>query len=149
MRRASPGQQSPARAGGHGRDARCRRTTLAPMRVLVLGGLGFVGRAVCGALGRSGMDVVSASRAQQARGTFNRHVSLDRRDEGQLATALRDLEPDILVDLACYQPAEVEAVVRNFSGARYIFMSTVIKPILVGKTAREGEFTPLEGDVPL
>jgi nucleoside-diphosphate-sugar epimerase len=119
------------------------------MRILVIGGLGFVGRAVCGALRLSGVEVVSASRARATRGTVNRHVSLDRRDEGQLATALRDLEPDILVDLACYQPADVEAVVRNFSGARYIFMSTGVYPNLFGKTAREGEFTPLEGDVPV
>jgi len=87
------------------------------------------------------------SRSASAHGSFDRHVRLDRRDEAQLVTALREVEPDILVDLACFQPGEVDAVVRTFTGTRYLFMSTGVYPNLFGKTATEGDFVPLAGEV--
>lgn len=118
------------------------------MRILVLGGLGFVGTAVCDELRRSGADVISASRSASSDAVLDRHVRLDRRDEAQLARVLGDVRPDILVDLACFQAAEVASVLRTFAGDRYLFMSTGVYPSLFGKTATEGDFAPLTGDVP-
>jgi nucleoside-diphosphate-sugar epimerase len=54
----------------------------------------------------------------------------------------------VLLDLACYQPGEVEAAARHFKGARYIFVSTGVYPHLNGRPAREEDFLPLEGDPP-
>jgi nucleoside-diphosphate-sugar epimerase len=119
------------------------------MSVLVIGGTGFVGAAVCDELSQRDKEVITASRTTDAHGSFLRHVSLDRRDNAELERTLRELEPDILVDLACYQPAEVEAVVRLFNGTRYIFMSTGVYPNLFGATATEEDFVPLAGDVPV
>jgi nucleoside-diphosphate-sugar epimerase len=53
-----------------------------------------------------------------------------------------------LLDLACYQPAEVEAVTRTFKGDRYVFISTGVYPNLNGKPAREEDFVPLAGEPP-
>src|SRR5205807_2255946 len=81
-------------------------------------------------------------------GTFTSYVAFDRTDEGQLAEALKQTEPDVLLDLACYQPHEVTAVARHFKGERYIFVSTGVYPDLHGKPAREEDFVPLSGEPP-
>jgi nucleoside-diphosphate-sugar epimerase len=54
----------------------------------------------------------------------------------------------VVLDLACYVPDEVAAVARNFSGERYVFVSTGVYPNLNGKPAREEDFIPLEGEPP-
>ena len=119
------------------------------MKALVLGGTGFVGVATCKELMRRGVETVAASRTKHPYGTFTSHVALDRTDRGQLRRTLDEVTPDVLVDLACYQPAEVEAVMECFEGGRYLFMSTGVYPPLHGKPAREEDFVPLEGEVPL
>jgi nucleoside-diphosphate-sugar epimerase len=58
------------------------------------------------------------------------------------------VQPDVLLDLACYLPGDVSAVARHFSGQRYVFVSTGVYPHLHGKPAREEDFIPLEGEPP-
>ena len=118
------------------------------MRCLVIGGAGFIGAAACRELMRRGVETVAASRTKHPYGTFTSHVALDRTDEEQLRQALEQVRPDVLVDLACYQPGEVDAVIRAFTGSRYLFMSTGVYPHLHGKPAREEDFVPLEGEIP-
>lgn len=117
-------------------------------RALVLGGAGFIGVAACKELMRRGVETIAAGRKDRPYGTFTSYVALDRADEGQLARALAQTEPDVLLDLACFQPPEIEAVVRQFKGARYVFVSTGVYPDLHGKPAGEDDFVPLEGDPP-
>jgi nucleoside-diphosphate-sugar epimerase len=117
-------------------------------RALVLGGAGFIGTAACKELMRRGIETIAAGRKERPYGTFTSYVAFDRTDETQLRRALHQVGPDVLLDLACYQPAEVEGVVRNFEGARYIFISTGVYPDLHGKPAREEDFIPLEGERP-
>ena len=117
-------------------------------RALVLGGAGFVGVAACKELMRRGVETIAAGRKDRPYGTFTSYVAFDRTDEDQLKRALEQVEPDVLLDLACYQPDEVEAVARNFKGARYIFVSTGVYPDLNGRPAREEDFVPLAGDAP-
>jgi 2'-hydroxyisoflavone reductase len=117
-------------------------------RALVLGGAGFIGVAACKELMRRGVETVAAGRKERPYGTFTSYVAFDRSDEEQLRGALERVEPDVLLDLACYQPAEVEAVARHFTGARYVFVSTGVYPSLDGRPAREEDFVPLEGDAP-
>jgi nucleoside-diphosphate-sugar epimerase len=115
---------------------------------MVLGGAGFIGVAACKELMRRGVETIAAGRKDRPYGTFTSYVAFDRTDEDQLAGALRQTQPDVLLDLACYQPREVEAVARRFQGERYIFVSTGVYPDLRGKPAREEDFVPLQGDPP-
>jgi nucleoside-diphosphate-sugar epimerase len=117
-------------------------------RALVLGGAGFIGVAACKELMRRGVETIAAGRIDRPYGTFTSYVAFDRTDEEQLKSALERVEPDVLLDLACYQPGEVQAAARHFKGERYIFVSTGVYPHLNGRPAREEDFIPLEGDPP-
>ena len=117
-------------------------------RALVIGGAGFVGTAACKELMRRGVETIAAGRKERPYGTFTSYVAFDRADEEQLARVLEQTRPDVLLDLACYRPAEVEAVARRFRGARYVFVSTGVYPPLHGRRAREEDFHPLEGEPP-
>jgi len=117
-------------------------------RALVLGGAGFIGVAACKELMRRGVETIAAGRKDRPYGTFTSYVTVDRADEEQLKRALQEVQPDVLLDLACYQPVEVQAVARHFKGARYVFVSTGVYPRLDGKPAREQDFIPLPGDPP-
>jgi len=117
-------------------------------RALVLGGAGFIGVAACKELMRRGVETIAAGRKERPYGTFTSYVAFDRGDEEQLARALAQTEPDVLLDLACFQPGDIEAVARNFRGARYVFVSSGVYPDLHGKLAREEDFVPLAGDPP-
>ena len=117
-------------------------------RALVLGGAGFVGSAACKELMRRGVETIAAGRKERPYGVFTSYIAFDRTDEAQLKRALDQVQPDVLLDLACYQPIEVDAVIRNFKGARYVFVSTGVYPHLHGKPAREEDFIPLAGDPP-
>ncbi|GAC1513279.1 MAG: NAD-dependent epimerase/dehydratase family protein [Candidatus Dormibacteraceae bacterium] len=117
-------------------------------RALVLGGAGFIGVAACKELMRRGVETIAAGRKERPYGTFTSYVAFDRTDEAQLKRALEQVEPDVLLDLACYQPGEVEAAARQFKGERYVFISTGVYPHLNGRPAREDDFIPLEGEPP-
>ena len=62
------------------------------MRVLVLGGSGFVGRNVCAALSASGIDFVTASRTS----------GVDLRETSETITLLRNAKPEIIVNCAAH-----------------------------------------------
>jgi nucleoside-diphosphate-sugar epimerase len=113
-----------------------------------LGGAGFVGVAACKELMRRGVETIAAGRKERPYGVFTSYVAFDRGDEEQLKRALAEVQPDVLLDLACYLPPEIEAVVRTFKGDRYVFVSTGVYPHLNGKPAREEDFVPLAGDPP-
>jgi len=117
-------------------------------RALVIGGAGFIGVAACKELMRRGVETIAAGRKERPYGTFTSYVAFDRNDESQLAHTIVRTEPDVVLDLACYQPGQVETVARSFRGERYIFVSTGVYPDLHGKPAREEDFTPLGGDPP-
>ncbi|HEV1992268.1 MAG TPA: NAD-dependent epimerase/dehydratase family protein, partial [Candidatus Dormibacteraeota bacterium] len=104
-------------------------------RALVLGGAGFIGVAACKELMRRGVETIAAGRKDRPYGTFTSYVAYDRTDEEQLKRALEQVEPDVLLDLACYQPGEVQAAARHFKGERYIFVSTGVYPHLNGRPA--------------
>jgi nucleoside-diphosphate-sugar epimerase len=117
-------------------------------RALVVGGAGFIGVAACKELMRRGVETIAAGRKERPYGTFTSYVAFDRTDEDQLARALEQTLPDVVLDLACYRPADVEMIARRFRGERYIFISTGVYPDLHGKPAREEDFVPLEGEPP-
>src|ERR1051325_10438811 len=114
-------------------------------RAPVIGGAGFIGVAACKELMRRGVETIAAGRKERPYGTFTSYVAFDRDDEEQLARAIAKTEPDVVLDLACYQPGQVEAVARRLRGERYVFISTGVYPDLDGRPAREEDFVPLEG----
>jgi nucleoside-diphosphate-sugar epimerase len=98
---------------------------------------------------RRGVETVAASRTAHPYGTFTSHRVLDRTDEARLREVLREVRPDVLLDLACYQPSEVESALRSFEGRRYVFVSTGVYPDRMdGQPAREDDFVPLSGSPP-
>jgi nucleoside-diphosphate-sugar epimerase len=115
-------------------------------KALVIGGAGFVGTAACKELMRRGVETIAAGRKERPYGTFTSFIAFDRTDEDQLRRALDAVKPDVVLDLACYQPGEVSAVARNFKGDRYVFVSTGVYPHLYGKPAREEDFVALDGE---
>jgi nucleoside-diphosphate-sugar epimerase len=117
-------------------------------RALVLGGAGFIGVAACKELMRRGVETIAAGRKDRPYGVFTSYVVCDRSDEDQLASTLQKVEPDVLLDLACFQPAEIGRVARLFKGERYVFVSTGVYPHLNGKPAHEEDFVPLQGEPP-
>lgn len=115
---------------------------------MVIGGAGFVGTAACKELMRRGVETIAAGRTDRPYGTFTSYIVFDRTDEDQLRRALDTVQPDVVLDLACYVPEEVSAVTRSFKGDRYVFISTGVYPHLYGKPAREEDFVPFDGEPP-
>jgi nucleoside-diphosphate-sugar epimerase len=97
---------------------------------------------------RRGVETIAAGRKERPYGIFTSYRAFDRTDEDQLRRVLAEAQPDVLLDLACFQPSEVEAAIRTFTGDRYIFVSTGVYPNLDGRPAREDDFVPLEGEPP-
>src|SRR6267378_1364799 len=141
-----PRDGSPARKRRRNRRRVLRARYLS--RALVLGGAGFIGAAACKELMRRGVETIAAGRKDRPYGTFTSYVAVDRFDEEQLKKTLDSVQPDVLLDLACFTPAEIEVAVRIFKGERYVFVSTGVYPHLNGRSAREEDFIPLEGDPP-
>ena len=117
-------------------------------RALVLGGAGFIGAATCKELMRRGVETIAAGRKDRPYGTFTSYVTVDRSNEEELKRTLDSVQPNVLLDLACFLPVQVEAAMRVFEGERYVFVSTGVYPHLHGRPAREEDFIPLEGDPP-
>src|SRR6202521_1465250 len=97
---------------------------------------------------RRGVETVAAGRKDRPYGTFTSYVAFDRTDDEQLERALYQVQPDGLLDLACYQPGEGRSAARLLKGARYFFVSTGVCPNLDGHPAREEDFVPLTGYPP-
>lgn len=114
----------------------------------MIGGAGFIGTAACKELMRRGVETIAAGRTPRPYGTFTSHVVFDRTDRTQLVEALRNVRPDVVLDLAAYQPADVQGLIDSFEGERYVFVSTGVYPDFPGRPAREEDFVPLDGTVP-
>jgi nucleoside-diphosphate-sugar epimerase len=90
------------------------------VKALVIGGTGFIGVASCKELMRRGVETVAASRTTHPYGTFTSHVAFDRGDEAQLASVLRQVQPDVILDLAGAQASDVEMLARHFHVGRLV-----------------------------
>lgn len=118
-------------------------------RALVLGGGGFIGVAACKELMRRGVETIAAGRKDRPYGTFTSYIAFDRTDESQLQRALDAVQPDVVLDLACYDPAQVASVIKVCTAQRYVFISSgAAYPDVPGKPAVEDDFRPLDGEPP-
>jgi nucleoside-diphosphate-sugar epimerase len=93
------------------------------VRVFVVGGAGFVGAAACKELMRRGVETIAAGRTERPYGTFTSYRVLDRDHPGRLAEALAEVEPDVVLDLACRDQAHVRDALKGFAGRRYVVVS--------------------------
>ncbi|MFE0105896.1 NAD-dependent epimerase/dehydratase family protein [Streptomyces sp. NPDC059009] len=98
------------------------------MRVLVLGGTAFIGRAIVEELLRSGADVTLFGRGKTGTGLFPQLTRLiGDRDSGDYEP-LRHGTWDAVVDVSGYLPRHVAQSMRALSGAgrvgRYLFISS-------------------------
>src|SRR2546430_5271966 len=98
---------------------------------------------------RRGVETIAAGRKDRPYGTFTSYVAFDRDEEPQLKRALESVQPDVVLDLACYRPKQVEAMIRSFAGHRYVFVSSgVVYPDIDSRPAAEDDFVPLDGAPP-
>lgn len=115
----------------------------------MIGGAGFIGVAACKELMRRGVETIATGRKERPYGTFTSYIAFDRDDEAQLQRTLDSVQPDVVLDLACYEPHQAEAMIRNCKAARYVFISSgAVYPEIDGRAAIEDDFKALEGEPP-
>ena len=97
-----------------------------PLRILVLGGTQFVGRAVVEAALARGHEVTLFNRGRTNPGLFPEAEKL-RGDRSQDLSALADRAWDVTIDVAAYVPQVVESAVQLLAPEveQYVFVSSV------------------------
>ena len=95
------------------------------MRVVVIGGSGHIGTYLVPRLVEAGLDVVNMSRGERkpyhshAAWESVRKVRVDRAAEeadGTFGEKMRDLEPDVVIDLICFEPESARHLAEALRG---------------------------------
>ena len=95
------------------------------MRVVIIGGSGHVGTYLVPRLVAAGYEVINVSRSQrepyQSHGAWRtvQQVKVNREEEdaqGVFGPRLRDLEPDIVIDMICFSLASAQQIVECLRG---------------------------------
>lgn len=116
------------------------------MKVLVIGGQGFVGRRVVEALGADHEVWTIGRRTGPAR-----HIVVDRESPEVFSKALRGNDFDVVIDLAAYHPRDLASAIELFGDrvVRYVFVSSgVVHRDLDGAAAREEDVILPDGEPP-
>lgn len=122
------------------------------MRLLVIGGGGFIGRHVVRQLSAT-HDVVVLHRGRNLSPV--EAIVVDRDDPDALQRSLREIGPDVVIDMIPYTQAQAQALVRAARGStdRLVVVSSgdVYRNYdgLRGKTSAPPDATPLDEDAPL
>src|SRR5262249_15321642 len=96
-----------------------------PMRIVILGGTGHIGTYLIPRLAAEGHEVLSVSRGQrqpyQPHGAWKqvRQITLDRGAEeagGVFGGRIRDLQPDVVVDMICFTLESAQQLVEALEG---------------------------------
>lgn len=98
------------------------------MKTLLIGGSGFVGRAMARVAQVAGHEVTVVGRGQRTAPPGVRMLAVDRRRPGELARVLRELGErwDLVVDCAGYQAEDAEQDLELFcaSAGHLVFLSS-------------------------
>ena len=96
------------------------------LRVLLVGGSGFVGSHASAALRRAGHDVTTLSRSGRASHPEEHSLAADRRDGAALARALDGRRFDLTVDLAAWDAPDIQRLltVPHAALGRYVLISS-------------------------
>jgi nucleoside-diphosphate-sugar epimerase len=95
------------------------------MRVVVIGGTGHVGTYLVPRLVESGFEVITITRGrsrpyrQHAAWNTVRNLVMDRQSlesAGRFGQEIRDLKPDVVIDMICFTPAGVQQLVEALRG---------------------------------
>lgn len=99
------------------------------MKVLVLGGTGYLGKRMVRQLAERGdeVTVVSRSTTVASAPAQVRYVHLDRQDERAFEAAFGSQTFDAVLDNIAYNAADIDVIVRTFGGRirQYLFTSTM------------------------
>jgi len=106
------------------------------MRIVVIGGTGHIGTYLIPRLVRLGHTVVNVSRGSRApyqpHAAWNQvqQIALDREQEeaaGRFGERIRELRPDVVIDLICFQENSARQLVEALQGAvrHYLFCGTI------------------------
>jgi nucleoside-diphosphate-sugar epimerase len=86
------------------------------VRVLLIGGSGFIGPHVASALEREGHEVITFHRGSRHPAGVAREIHGDRNRLGDHAAALRDAAPEVVVDLILSSGRQARELMRVFRG---------------------------------
>jgi len=128
------------------------------MKLLVLGGTGYVGRRVTELFAAAGNEVTVVSRGQKQpalRGQVE-HLQLDRKDHERFEATMRARRFDVVVDNIAYQHDDALSALRAFRGraAQYLFTSSVavysrrhtLRPLLEDDADLSTELDPAQAE---
>lgn len=94
------------------------------MQVLIIGGTGFVGRAVVRNFADAGHALTLLNRGSVlVAGTGQ--ISVDRNDRSAMTVALSNRHFDVVIDTNCYTPEQAEILLSAVSAARIAMISSV------------------------
>lgn len=104
---------------------RCDR--LAGMRVVVLGGTKFIGRAITEALAARGDEVTVVHRGEtEPRPWVDcHHVHTDRKDFAEVSAQIRSLHPEGVIDTLALTRADATSVLPHLPDTRLVLLSSV------------------------
>jgi nucleoside-diphosphate-sugar epimerase len=96
---------------------------------MVIGGTRFIGRHTVSEFLDHGYDVTIFNRGNHENPFADddrvSHIEGDRTDDGDLAMAAREADPDIVIDCVAYKPREVRVACRVFSDVdAYVYISS-------------------------
>ena len=86
------------------------------MRILLIGGSGFIGPFVCSELQRAGHEVVVFHRGQTRVPAGAGEIIGDRRRLADSSTVLRALTPDVVIDLVLSSGVQARDMLALFRG---------------------------------
>jgi len=99
------------------------------MKVLILGGTRYHGKATADHLRSRGHNVVTLSRSNTCSNLLS-HITCDRNNLNQLAQAIDHANPDIVIDNTAYNISQVEGVTGLIrKNTRYIFCSSIVASV--------------------
>jgi len=123
------------------------------MRVLILGGTKFIGRAITGHLTARGDEVIVVHRGETEPPDLAgcRHIHVSRADFAGVADQVAALAPDAVVDTLAMTRADVDAVLPHLPEARLTVLSSadVYRAFELANAGGSGEPVPVTEDSPV
>src|SRR5438132_14427589 len=83
------------------------------MRVLVIGGTGFIGSQVARRLIEAGHDLTIFHRGQTTAELPANHISGERRDLQAFTSEFKRIKPDVTLDMICYNEQEAKGLIAS------------------------------------